>query len=59
MAAAKVGSLDCVKLLLYHGANLYFKYSSLLFSNVRVWDVAKKEHHSLLEQYLKNCGSEW
>lgn len=55
MAATKIGSLDCVKLLLYHGANLYYKYSNVLMPSVRVWNVARRMNHTVLEQYLKNC----
>lgn len=57
MAAAKKGSLDCIKLLLYHGANLYYSFSNILVSNVKAWHVAKKARHTVVEQYLKNCES--
>ena len=59
MAAAKRGSLDCVKLLLYHGANLYYSYSNILVANVKVWHVARKERHPVVEQYLRNCESKF
>lgn len=58
MAATKRGSLECVKLLLYHGANLYYRYSHVLVHNVKVWHVARKNNQQVLEQYLRNCDCE-
>lgn len=57
MAAAKTGSLACVKLLLYHDANLSYSYTNILVSNVTASCLAKKHHHPIVEQYLKKCQS--
>ena len=56
LVAAKKGSFSCVKLLLYHGANINhsFKYK---LQNQFAWHVAKKSGHSSLEQYLRKCRS--
>ncbi len=55
MAAVKSGSLGCVKLLLYHGANISYQYSNVFSKNVNVINIVRKEHHVVLEQYLKDC----
>ena len=55
MVAAKKGSLECIKLLLYYGADLFYKFSNVFFKNMKVWHVAKREHHLIVERYLRNC----
>ena len=52
MAAAKQGSLPCVKLLLYHKADLFYRHVTLT-KNYNICTFVKK--NSMLEQYLKNC----
>lgn len=55
--AAKKGCLSCVKLLLYHGADVNHSVRHKL-KNHKVWYFAKKAGHLLVEQYLRKCYSE-
>ena len=56
MVAAKKGSVECVKLLLYHGADINCS-ARVKLATVKAWNVAKKAGHLQLEQYLRKCHS--
>lgn len=56
LVAAKKGSLDCVKLLLYHGANINHSVKIKLKHQYASY-FAKRSGFSALEQYLKKCQS--
>jgi ankyrin repeat protein len=56
--AARKGSLSCVKVLLYHGADVNLSVRSKnRLQNHKVWYYAKKAGHLQVEQYLRKCSS--